>query len=94
MKKLIVLIALLVLFSCENNEAPKFFKTYDETELIKNQQDHKISRMKFMIICPTGRTGQLDISLSVFFLNSFSDPDCVSPQQPSHQATHEKPLKS
>ena len=50
MKKLIVLIALLVLFSCENNEAPKFFKTYDETELIKNQQDHKISRMKFKLI--------------------------------------------
>lgn len=50
MKKLIVLIALLVLFSCENNEESKFFKTYDETELIKNQQDHKISRMKFKLI--------------------------------------------
>ena len=41
---------LLVLFSCENKEESKFFKTYDESELIKNQQDHKISRMKFKLI--------------------------------------------
>ena len=50
MKKLIVLMTLLVLFSCENKEESKFFKTYDESELIKNQQDHKISRMKFKLI--------------------------------------------
>ncbi len=50
MKQLIVLIALVVLFSCENKKESKFFKAYDETELIKNQQDHKISRMKFKLI--------------------------------------------
>ena len=42
--------ALLVLFSCENKEESKFFKAYDESELIKNQQDHKISRMRFKLI--------------------------------------------
>ena len=50
MKQLIVLIALVFLFSCENKKESKFFKAYDETELIKNQQDHKISRMKFKLI--------------------------------------------
>jgi amidase len=50
MKKLIVIMALLVLFSCENKEESKFFKVYDESELIKNQQDHKISRMRFKLI--------------------------------------------
>lgn len=49
MKKLIVLIALVVLFSCENKKEEKFFKRYDESELIKKQQDHKTSRMKFKL---------------------------------------------
>ena len=48
MKK-IVFMAFLVLFSCENKEESKFFKVYDESELIKKQQEHNISRMKFKL---------------------------------------------
>ena len=50
MRKIIFFITFLVLFSCENKKESKIFKVYDESELIKNQQDHKISRMKFKLI--------------------------------------------
>lgn len=50
MKKIIFLISFLVLFSCQNKKDSNFFKTYDESELIKKQQDHKISRMKFKLV--------------------------------------------
>ena len=50
MKKIIFLISFLVLFSCQNKKDSNFFKTYDESELIQKQQDHKISRMKFKLV--------------------------------------------
>ena len=49
MKKIIFLIAFLVLFSCKNKNNSIFFKVYDESELIKKQQEHNISRMKFKL---------------------------------------------
>ena len=50
MKKIISLIAFLILFSCENKKDSKFFKVYDESELIQKQQEHKNSRMKFKLL--------------------------------------------
>ena len=41
--------AFLVLFSCKNKNNSIFFKVYDESELIKKQQEHNISRMKFKL---------------------------------------------
>ena len=49
MRKIIFFITFLLLFSCENKKESKIFKPYDESELIKKQQEHNISRMKFKL---------------------------------------------
>jgi len=41
MKKIMILFAFLVLISCEDKKELEFFKTYDESELYKNNKSIK-----------------------------------------------------
>lgn len=51
MKKLIYSLSLLLLIvSCKKNQTPVFFKKYDETTQLKEQQSHKVKRMQFKLI--------------------------------------------
>ena len=46
---LIALLFVAFIYGCQEKEAPKFFKKYDESAELKKQQDHQSPRMKFKL---------------------------------------------
>ena len=50
MKRILtVLLFILFIYGCEEKEAPKYFKKYDESEALEKQQEHQNPRMKFKL---------------------------------------------